>query len=136
MLRTMKKNLLLLLMLPAILAGALALTAMSFRSVDVPNSPREIVLAGQDNAFQFPDRPDERNPTLRFKKGQPVRLILRNDDPQRILHCFTISGLNVKTSRNLAGGESEVLAFTPTTRGVYAYACLMHPMMGGSVVVE
>jgi plastocyanin len=53
-----------------------------------------------------------------------------------VLHCFTIGGLGVATSRDLSTGESESLAFTPTETGTFAYACLMHPMMTGKVVVR
>jgi plastocyanin len=53
-----------------------------------------------------------------------------------VLHCFIIGGLNVKTTRNLATGESETLTFTPRERGAFSYACLMHPMMVGKIVVE
>jgi plastocyanin len=79
---------------------------------------------------------DEPNPTLTLRKGEPVKLVLRNDDPGTLLHCFVIPGLNVKTTESLAGGESEILLFTPRERGGYVYACLLHPAMAGKLVVE
>ncbi|MCE9589523.1 MAG: cupredoxin domain-containing protein [Planctomycetes bacterium] len=99
-------------------------------------APRRITLIAKDVVFQLPDQPGQANPVLRLKKGQTVMLTLRNDEPERVLHCFTIGGFEVKTSRDLAAGESETLVFTPDTRGTFAYACLMHPSMAGQVVVE
>ena len=120
----------------ALLVIALGLLAMGFRDWSPPQETREVVLTGQGNAFFLAGDPQQRNPTLYLRKGQPVKLIVRNDDAERILHCFTIAGLDVKTSRNLSRGESEILSFTPGSRGNFAYACLMHPMMTGSIVVE
>lgn len=98
--------------------------------------PQDVTLFAKDVTFWLPDLPDQANPTIRLTRGRPVRLVLRNDEPEKVLHCFTIGGLGVKSTRNLAAGESEVLAFTPDQRGTFSYACLMHPMMGGTVVVE
>ena len=98
--------------------------------------PQEIVLLARDVSFWLPERPQEPNPSLHLTRGKPVKLMLRNDEPDKILHCFTIGGLDVKSTHNLASGESEVLAFTPTTSGTFTYACLMHPMMAGKIVVE
>jgi plastocyanin len=89
-----------------------------------------------DVAFQLVDQPGKANPPITLKKGQPVKLVISNAEPEKVLHCFTIAGLNVKTSGSLAAGESETLLFTPAKRGTYAYACLMHPSMTGRVVVE
>jgi FtsP/CotA-like multicopper oxidase with cupredoxin domain len=112
-----------------------ALPALSLRQRPTPQ-PREIVLISRDVSFWVAERPQEPNPPLRLTRGQPVKLILRNEEPDKVLHCFTIGGLDVKSTRNLAGGESETLAFTPTQSGTFTYACLMHPMMAGKVVVE
>ncbi len=120
-----------------VVAGVVAFTVMAFSMDRLPkHSVREIVLIAKDVSFRLADQPDESNPPLRLKKGEPVKLILRNDEPGKVLHCFTIGGLNVKTTRDLATGESETLTFTPTQKGAFAYACLMHPMMTGKVVVE
>ena len=114
-------------------AGALGATALRPRA---ESKPREILLVAGDVSFHLPDRPGEANPPLRLTRGLPVRLIVRNDAPERVLHCFTIGGLGVRTSRNLEAGESEALTFTPTEAGTFSYACLLHPLMAGQVVVE
>ncbi len=119
------------------LAGVVAFAVLAFTAQQSPRAPtRTIVLAARDIAFRLPDQPNHANPALMLKKGEPVDLTIRNDEPGAVLHCFTIRGLNVKTARDLATGESETLMFTPQQKGTFAYACLMHPMMAGKVIVE
>jgi heme/copper-type cytochrome/quinol oxidase subunit 2 len=123
--------------LAGFVAGLLTLGVMAFSGTKPSDRPpREVVLLGRSIAFYLPDQPDKPNPTLTFKKGEPVRLIIRNDEPGRVLHCFTITGLNVKTSSDLAAGQTETLSFTPKQKGTFAYACLLHPSMTGKLVVE
>jgi plastocyanin len=93
-------------------------------------------LITKDISFHLPSQPDNPNPSLHLKKGETVKLTLLNQEPGKVLHCFTLGGLGVKTSRHLATGESETLTFTPREKGVFSYACLMHPMMAGKIVVE
>ena len=124
--------------LPIVFAAivvAATLTAFGLRR-HADAAPQEITLVAKDVSFRLADRPDEPNPVLSLTKGRAVTLIVRNDDPEKVLHCFTIGGLDVATSRDLATGESESLAFTPTETGTFAYACLMHPMMTGKVIVQ
>ena len=119
------------------IAGLIVFAVMAFNEpANDPASPREIVLITKDVVFQNVSQPNEPNPTIHLKKGQTVKLTLLNQEPDKVLHCFTIGGLDVKTSRHLATGESETLTFTPKERGVFSYACLMHPMMAGKLVVE
>ena len=98
--------------------------------------PHELVLVAKEVAFLEATQPHEINPTLVLKKGKPVRLVFRNEEPGSVLHCFVIGGLNVKTSQSLSAGQSETLTFTPKEKGTFAYACLMHPNMIGKVVVQ
>jgi plastocyanin len=119
------------------IAGLIVFAVMAFNGrPDNSTSPREIVLITKDVVFQNASQPNEPNPTIRLKKGETVKLTLLNQEPDKVLHCFTIGGLGVKTSRHLATGESETLTFTPREKGVFSYACLMHPMMAGKLVVE
>lgn len=118
-------------------AGLLLFGVMAFSERPRPaSSTREIVLVAKDVSFQNASQPNDPNPTIHLKKGETVKLTLVNHEPGKVLHCFTIGGLNVKTTRDLATGESETLTFTPKKKGVYSYACLMHPMMAGKIVVE
>jgi heme/copper-type cytochrome/quinol oxidase subunit 2 len=120
------------------IAGLLVFAVMAFNVGHSRNgaSAREIVLITKDISFQLASQPDTPNPPIHLKKGETVKLTLLNQEPGKVLHCFTLGGLGLKTSRDLATGESETLTFTPRERGVFSYACLMHPMMTGKIVVE
>jgi heme/copper-type cytochrome/quinol oxidase subunit 2 len=102
----------------------------------VSETPMEIVLVGKAMAFRLADQPDQPNPVLQLHRGRPVNLVVRNEEPEKVLHCFTIGGLGVHTTRDLEAGESETVTFTPTQSGVFAYTCMMHPMMTGKVTVD
>jgi FtsP/CotA-like multicopper oxidase with cupredoxin domain len=120
------------------MAGLLVFAVMAF-NVEYPRNgapPREIALIAKDISFRLASQPDIPNPPIHLKKGETVKLTVVNQEPGKVLHCFTLGGLGVKTSRDLATGESETLTFTPRDRGVFSYACLMHPMMAGKIVVE
>jgi heme/copper-type cytochrome/quinol oxidase subunit 2 len=120
------------------IAGLLVFAVMAF-NVEHPRKgapPREIVLITKDISFRLASQPDMPNPPLHLKKGETVKLTLLNQEPGKVLHCFMLGSMNVKTSRDLATGEWETLTFTPRERGVFSYACLMHPMMTGKIVVE
>lgn len=125
-------------LLPATLAAAILAVVLGFASWTPSQStgPQEITLIAKDVAFFLADHPNEANPPLQLTRGRSVKLILRNDEPEKVLHCFTIGGLEVKTTRELSTGESEVLSFTPGQAGTFAYACLMHQGMSGKVVVQ
>jgi plastocyanin len=119
------------------IVGLLVFALMAFAAERPHTSAtHEVVLIAKDVAFRQPDHPDDANPTIHLKKGETVKLTLLNQEPEKVLHCFAIGGLNVKTAHNLATGESETLTFTPKEKGVFSYACLMHPMMVGKIVVE
>ena len=112
------------------------LLGLAARNPSAPAGPQEVTLIAREVVFYLADRPGEPNPALRLTRGRPVKLTLRNDEPGKVLHCFTIGGLDVKTTRDLETGESEVLTFTPTESGTFAYACLMHQNMAGTVIVQ
>jgi plastocyanin len=119
------------------LLGVLMLAMLAFSNSNAKTlATREIVLTATDGAFYVVGQSEKPNPVLTRKKGQEVKLVIRNTEPGKVLHCFTITGLKVKTTGSLAAGESETLVFTPKKRGAYAYACLMHPSMSGRLVVE
>jgi plastocyanin len=120
------------------IVGALLFAIMAFSVGQSPNAARErqIVLLAKDVAFYQAGEAGPANPTIYLKKGETVTLTLINQEPGQVLHCFSIGGLGIKTSRSLATGESEMLTFTPTVRGVFSYACLMHPMMAGKILVD
>ena len=94
-----------------------------------------ITIVAKDQAFHLEGQPDLRNPPITLKRGQVTELVLRNDDPSRVLHCFSISGLDVKVS-TIDAGQTVSVTVRPTERGTLTYACLMHPPMAGKLIVQ
>jgi Cupredoxin-like domain len=101
--------------------------------VDMPKA--RITIVAKDRAFHLEGQPDLRNPAITLKRGQVTELVLRNDDPKRVLHCFSISGLDVKIP-SIDSGQTVSVTVRPDARGTLTYACLMHPPMAGKLIVQ
>ena len=94
-----------------------------------------ITIVAKDQAFHLEDQPELRNPPIMLKRGQATELVLRNEDPHRVLHCFSISGLDVKVP-SIDSGQTVSVTVRPLERGTLTYACLMHPPMAGKLIVQ
>jgi plastocyanin len=82
-------------------------------------------------------RYNEVNPTLEVRRGVPVEITIRNDEPGAIPHDFVLVGLGVKTPKAIQPGEVSTLRFTPSRAGEFAYTCSLHPgLMDGRLVVR
>jgi Cupredoxin-like domain len=122
--------------LALLLGGLLALTLASCGDSSTADAPKaRIMLVAKDQAFYLDGKPELRNPPITLKQGQITELVLRNDDPSRVLHCFSISGLDVKTA-SIDSGQSLTVTVRPAKRGTLTYACLMHPPMAGKLIVQ
>lgn len=97
--------------------------------------PRELVLVVRDMAFYL-DGEGQENPTLRFKPGEEIRLLLKNEEPG-VAHDFAVREWDVAT-RRLQGLGSDTLTFrVPNRAGRYGYLCNPHAsMMRGIIEVE
>ncbi len=88
------------------------------------------VIEVEGGEFYF--KPNE----IRVKKGQEVTLVLNNVNG---FHDLVIDELNVRT-KQIQGGQSERVTFTPTEAGSFEYYCSVgkHRQMGmkGTLVVE
>ena len=77
------------------------------------------------------------NPTLEVRRGVPVEITIRNEEPGAIPHDFVLAGLDVRTPKLLLPGESSTLRFTPSRSGEFAYSCTLHPgLMDGRLIVR
>jgi Cupredoxin-like domain len=94
-----------------------------------------IMLVAKDQAFHLEGKPELRNPSITLKQGEPAELVLRNDDPNHVLHCLSIGGLDVKIP-SIDSGQSFTVTIRPNKRGTLTYACLMHPPMAGKLIVQ
>ena len=98
-------------------------------------SPREIVLVARGMTFALATSPDDANPTLHFRAGERVRLVLKNEAPG-LLHDFEIPEWNVKLDQLRAGDTGEVVFMVPSGPGRLQYRCRPHSeLMHGSVEV-
>jgi hypothetical protein len=102
-------------------------------TADLP--PIRITIVAKDQAFHLEGQPELRNPPITLKRGQVAELVLRNDDPNRILHCFSISGLDVMVP-SIDSGQTASVTVRPSERGTLTYACLLHPPMAGKLIVQ
>lgn len=76
------------------------------------------------------------NPTLTLRRGEQVRVVLRNEDAG-MTHDFAVRAWNARTPR-LDGGEEAFVQFqAPEQPGVGTYSCTPHgEMMRGTIRVE
>lgn len=122
--------------LSVLLSGIFALMFAGCGDSGTGDAPRvRIVLIAKDQAFHLEGHPELRNPPITLQRGQTAELVLRNEEPGRVLHCLSISGLDVKTP-SIDSGQLLTVQVRPTKRGTLTYACLMHPPMAGKLIVQ
>jgi Cupredoxin-like domain len=118
----------------AIAGGGVALAVGATRP-----EPREVTLVARGMAFYLPDDPTP-NPRLVVASGEPLRLLLRNDD-RGMPHDLAVpddDGDWIRTREVRGAGETAALTFeAPDTPGTYEYVCLLHSrMMRGILLVQ
>lgn len=103
------------------------------RTADAPT--RQIVLVARGMAFYVDGDPTP-NPTLHLRRGERVRLVLRNADPG-VTHNLAVNDWRLAT-RDLRGEGSDQLEFVvPDVAGQRTYQCTPHAaMMRGTIAVR
>ena len=121
--------------LAVVLVGAATIAAIVPRAGLSRRPVQEIRLVARDMAY-YADGNSAPNPTLTVRRGEQVRIVLRNEDPGMI-HDFTVPAWNAIT-RRLNAGEEAVLQFkAPEQPGVGTYSCSPHgELMRGTIRVE
>jgi plastocyanin len=96
---------------------------------------REVRLVVRDMSFYL-EGATEPNPTLTFRAGERVKLILRNEDAG-IDHNFAVAAWEAKTKLLEGRGEDSILINVPAARGTESYTCTPHAeMMRGTIRIE
>ncbi len=114
-----------------LVAGGLTVGKGVVLGKNQPPSPQTIHLLAKAGKF------NEVNPTLEVRRGVPVEITIRNDEPGAIPHDFVLPGLDVRTPKLLLPGDSTTLRFTPSRSGEFAYTCTLHPgLMDGRLTVR
>jgi plastocyanin len=98
--------------------------------------PREIRIVVKDMAF-YVDGDATANPVLRFRAGEEIRLVLRNEDGG-MTHDFSVQGWKLATKVLREKGDEDSIRFTvPKQRGTIPYQCTPHSeMMKGTIQVD
>jgi plastocyanin len=121
----------------AVLAAlaAMAVVAFSPLSANPRAASREIVVVARQMAF-YVEGSSEPNPTLRVRRGETVRIVLRNDEPG-VVHDLKVGDLNATIEPVRAGATGSVTFRAPDRPGRYEYVCRPHAqMMTGVLLVD
>lgn len=96
---------------------------------------REIRLVVRDMTY-YVDGAGDPNPTLLVRRGERVRILLRNDDPG-MTHDFAVRAWKAETGLIQGRGDATVEFRAPNRTGNETYACTPHgEMMRGTIRVE
>ena len=113
----------------AVTAGTLPRSASSGEQI------RELRLVAREMTF-YVEGQDVPNPTLRFKAGEHVRLVLKNTD-RGMSHDFVVPGWKVQTGLVDGTAETSVTFRVPDGPGSQPYTCSPHAtMMRGTIEIE
>jgi plastocyanin len=113
--------------------GGVVLLAMTAGAESA--DPREVRLVVRDMTF-FVANDETPNPTLRFRAGETVRVVLRNEDAG-MQHDFIIKNWKVGSALLDGKGETVFEFQVPEKRGPESYSCTPHAvMMRGTIEVE
>ena len=97
---------------------------------------REITLVARGMAFYLEGNTSTANPTLTFKAGERVRVVLRNQD-RGITHDFAVPLMDAAVDAIDWNEDAGVTFTVPDAPGRYEYTCRPHAlMMRGEIVVE
>ena len=94
------------------------------------------MLVTRGMAFYLEGDPTTRNPTIRVKGGEHVRIVLRNDD-RGMAHDFAVPAIEVGMDTIDWNERGEIAFDVPVTPGTYEYVCRPHLlMMRGTIQVD
>ena len=105
-------------------------------SSEAEDPRRDIHLVIRDMAFYL-DGKGQPNPTLEFRRGERVRLILTSEDAG-MDHDFVVSNWKVATRTLTGRGEEDAVTITvPRKPGLETYFCTPHSAkMRGTIRIE
>jgi len=96
---------------------------------------RVIHLVVRDMAYHLSGH-SESNPTLHFRRGERVRIVVSNQDAG-MKHDFGVDAWQTRTSLIDGIGEAHVEFVAPSVPGEAVYSCTPHgSLMRGTIHVE
>ena len=118
-----------------VLIGTAAAAVLPRVVTSASGGVREIHLVVRDMTY-YAEGQDTPNPTLLVRRGEHVRILLRNDDAG-MSHDFAVRAWNKGTGIVNGRGDAAVELTAPRTAGEATYACTPHgEMMRGTIRVE
>ena len=115
------------------LGALLSVIAMVASSACQTSPLRDVTLVARGMTFALADRPDELNPVLRFRSGERVRLILKNE-AAGLSHDIAIPAWGVAVEPISSGHVATTIFTVPQVSGQAEYRCRPHAAMMGGVV--
>ena len=116
-------------------AAAVVVSLLPMIASSDPDKVRDVRLVTRDMTFYL-EGSAEPNPTLQFRAGEKVRIILRNEDAG-MDHDFSVPAWQTKTKLLMGRGEDELVITVPATKGTQAYTCTPHAeLMRGTIRIE
>jgi plastocyanin len=115
---------------------AVFITLLSGINCSSPAPPRELVIVAKGMAFIVPPDSNRENPVIKFRAGERVRVVFKNESPG-LLHNFQIPAWKVATDEIRSGQTAEVTFTVPAATGHPQYNCRPHAeLMQGIIEVE
>ena len=115
-------------------AIAIAATLLPVATTDL-ESRREVRLVIRDMTYYL-EGTGEPNPTLQFRRGERIRLILTNEDAG-MEHDFVVRSWKLATEKIDGRGEDRIDIRVPRRTGTTSYVCSPHAgKMRGNIVVQ
>jgi plastocyanin len=116
------------------MAAAVALVAAAVvTSAGAREEAREIRLVARGMTFYLDADPTAANPTIRVRRGERVRFMLRNETPG-IDHDLAIASMGVGLTPVAVGQSAAFDLQAPDQPGRHEYACRPHAVMMKGVV--
>ena len=107
----------------------------AFAVAVVRPAPREITLVARGMTFYL-ENGNQPNPTLTFKAGERVRIVVRNED-RGISHNLVVPTVKAEFAPIGWNQSADVVFEVPATPGTYEYWCRPHMMMmRGTIIVQ
>ena len=116
----------------SLLVAAVAVGVFLFQGRRAPRTPsplQTVTLSMRDYTF------NGTNPTFRFRVGDRVRFVVRNEELTPIRHNFAIPALGIPCGTELGPGEIRHVFLSMMKPGAYEYLCCTHRGMGGTLIV-
>lgn len=119
-----------------VLTAAAVIVSLLPMLASTPADPiRDVRIVTRDMTF-YVEGSDEPNPTLTFRAGEQVRILLKNED-EGMDHDFSVPAWQTKTKLLTGRGEDVLVIRVPSRTGSESYTCTPHAeIMRGTIRIE